>query len=236
MFDMSKHYDKVYESTGEFIDLSSFSGWPRNRYEATVKFIGRGKRVLDIGCGNGLILYALRTRFDELHGIELSPVRASQAEAVLRKSGKSFSIKVLDITTERELPVDYYDAIISNDVIEHVVNIMDYMEHVARILRPGGRLILTTPNIGYLRYRLALLLGKFPSTGGGDEGFSNRPGELFDAGHLHYFTFHMLERLCRLYGITAIRRVGYGRLGSLHNLFPSLLSGAACVIGQKSSL
>jgi hypothetical protein len=78
-----------------------------------------------------------------------------------------------------------------------------------------------------------LLFGKFPATAGADEGFDVRPGELYDGGHLHYFTFSTLERLFARMGIEVYQRVGFGRLGRLHNFIPQLLSGAACIVGRK---
>src|SRR5262249_720043 len=97
----------------------------------------------------------------------------------------------------------------------------------------GGTLITSTPNIAYLRYRLSLLFGKFPGTAAANEGFAVRPGEMYDGGHLHYFTFNTLERLYRMNGIEPTKRVGMGRLGRIQNIAPSLLSGTAQVVGVK---
>jgi hypothetical protein len=87
--------------------------------------------------------------------------------------------------------------------------------------------------IAELRRRLKLLFGTFPSTSGSNEGIEVREGELFDSGHVHYFTLSMLEKLYRKYGIKPLYRYGFGRLGHLHNLRPSLLSSAICIKGVK---
>jgi SAM-dependent methyltransferase len=192
----------------------------------------RGK-VLEVGCGNGSVLYSLRGCFEELCGVELSSLRADVARRLLMGVEVSVDIRNGDVEEGLEWPDGYFDVVISADVIEHVVDIWTAASEMARLLRPGGTLICSTPNIAYLPRRLALLLGKFPATAGSDEGFGVRDGELYDGGHLHYFTFSTLERLFALNGIRTIQKLGFGRLGRLHNLYPQLFSGAACIVGRK---
>lgn len=231
---LAEHYDRLYD--GEPLPQNGIviHGWPRNRHEALLFLARQSKgRVLDVGCGNGSVLYYLRQYFDELCGVELSALRADSARRLLQRTDARFDIRSGNIEEGLEWPDNYFDVIVSADVIEHVVDIWSAAAEMARLIRPGGTLICSTPNIAYLPRRLALLMGRFPSTAGDDEGFSVRDGELYDGGHLHYFTYSTLERLFARNGVEIIRRFGFGRLGRLHNLCPQLLSGAVCIVGKK---
>ncbi len=88
---MSDRYDGFYRTAltrERFVDVS-VRGWPCNRSEAILAHAGHGAAVLDVGCGNGQLLYQLRTRFERLMGIEYSAHRLEQARVNLE--GLSFS-------------------------------------------------------------------------------------------------------------------------------------------------
>jgi len=230
---LSGSYNAIYEN--EVIDLKEMEvNWPRNRWEALIKWSGSGKRLLEIGAGSGCVLYNLRNRFEELLGLELSPVRVKKArKAFCDKGIDNVQIIVGNIEDRLDFPDGYFDCIVWADVIEHIIDLWAAMKEIRRLLQKKGCLLTTTPNIAELRRRLKLLFGTFPSTSGGNEGIDVREGELFDGGHVHYFTFSMLEKLYRKYGIEPLHRYGFGRLGRLHNLRPSLLSSAICVKGIR---
>ena len=225
-------YDAVYSRGAQEVRIRE-SGWPRNRYEAVLRLAPRGRRVLDVGCGDGDVLAALAPRFEFLAGVELSPNRAENARARLSACGAHFDIAQVNL--EHGLPYDdcTFDCIVWADVVEHVVDVFGSMREVARALAPGGRLVTITPNIAGIRKRLTLLTGRFPSTSAASEGIAVRPGELFDGGHLHYFTFSSIEALYRRAGVEPERSMGFGRFGRLHDFRPTLLSGEVAVVGRK---
>ena len=230
---LEKSYNSIYDN--EVIDLKDIQvNWPRNREEALIKWVGSGKRLLEIGFGPGHVLYNLRNRFEELYGVELSSCRAEKAKDAFQDAGvANVQVTTGNIEDGLDFPDGYFDCIVWADVIEHVMNLWAAMKEIRRLLRKGGCLLTTTPNIAELRRRLKLLFGTFPSTSGGNEGIDVRKGELFDGGHVHYFTFSMLGKLYRKYEFEPLHRYGFGRLGHLHNLWPSLLSSAVCVKGVK---
>ncbi|HEY3347549.1 MAG TPA: class I SAM-dependent methyltransferase [Nitrospirota bacterium] len=208
--------------------------FPRNTREAMVRLCPFGERVLEIGFGDGKVLYNLRGKFKNLFGVEISAQRCSKTLAALKEKNIPAECFVQSIEDGLNFPAGFFDVIIWSDVIEHVMNVWKAMEEVSRLLAKGGTLITATPNMAFIVRRLRLMMGRFPSTCVKDEGLRiTREGELFDGGHLHYFTFGSIERLYWKYGIRPQLRVGFGRFGRLHNLHPSLLSGVACVVGQK---
>lgn len=227
-------YDGVYrdEEPGNQ-ELAMTDRWPRTRFEAAVRFAGSGKRVLDVGCGNGLVLYNLRHRFRELFGVELSLVRVESASQALK--GLNSVIMHANIEQGVHFANDFFDAVTCIDTLEHFVDVFTAVKEMTRVLKPDGRLVIVTPNVARLDRRLRFLfLGRFPTTSAGNEGCDTRtPDELLDGGHLHYFTFSMLEKLLARYEYRRVRRYGLGRLGRIHNCMPSLLSGTCALVAVK---
>jgi methionine biosynthesis protein MetW len=225
-------YDDVYQGKKPGRQDLDLARWPRNRLEACVANAPPGGRVLDVGCGNGKLLYNLRHKFDELCGIEFAATRVEIAALALE--GLDGDVRQGNI--EERLPWDdgYFDVIVLSDVIEHVVNLWPAMEEISRLLKPDGHVVLSTPNIACLKARLLLLLGVFPASKP-KEGFALRTNaELHDGGHVHYFTFSMLDHLFARYGFAKVEKFGLGRFGRLHNLRPQLLSSACMVVASRS--
>ena len=228
---LERGYDAVYQGKDPGRWDLNLDRWPHNRLEACALSAPPGERVLDIGCGNGLLLYNVRDKFDELCGIEFSGARAGIAAEALE--GLNGDIRQGNIEERLDWDDGYFDVIVLSDVIEHIVNLWPAMEEITRLLKPNGHVVISTPNIASLRARVSLLMGVFPSSKP-QEGFKLRvDAEPHDGGHVHYFTFSMLDRLFERYGYSEVRRFGFGRFGRLHNLRPTLLSGSCHVVARK---
>jgi len=87
--------------------------WPRNRHEALVYFTNKGgRRILDIGCGNGLVLYNIDKRFECLTGIEMSEDLCKKARNNLAEFGDSVEILNDRIENGLKKPDGWFDTII----------------------------------------------------------------------------------------------------------------------------
>lgn len=99
-------------------------------------------KVLDVGCGRGLLLNKLRERGWEPYGTELSEEAASYARDKLS----------LPVTTqaleEAGFPDNEFDAVILWHVLEHVRSPRAMLREISRILKPGGALLVAVPNFG----------------------------------------------------------------------------------------
>jgi SAM-dependent methyltransferase len=99
-------------------------------------------RILENGCGLGLYLEHLAPYGGQLIGLEYDLDRAQEA--------KNASDQILGAAGERlPFPSDYFDLIISNEVIEHVIDDQKAIREMARTLKPGGRILLFCPNRWY---------------------------------------------------------------------------------------
>lgn len=229
---MKEKYDKFYHTSLKKEDLRDIilGRWPKNRIEAIMAVKGEGETILDIGCGSGHLLYQFRYRFKKLIGLEYSQHRLAQAEINL----EDFCFMPIQGTAEdlSVLASNSIDHAVSADTIEHIPDVYKAVEEMYRVLKPGGLLVLNTPNIAFLKKRVLLMTGRFPSTSQINEGLGS--DILFDGGHLHYFSFRSLRLLLEKFGFKMVKKIGYGRLGVIHNFWPSLLSGGIQWVGTKN--
>jgi 2-polyprenyl-3-methyl-5-hydroxy-6-metoxy-1,4-benzoquinol methylase len=107
-----------------------------------------GACLLDAPCGRAALTLALQEKGFNAIGADVD----RQAESVL---GNSFA----PVNLDRDLPWpdQTFDAVVSTEGIEHLENHFSFLREMGRILKPGGVLILTTPNITALRSRVRFL-------------------------------------------------------------------------------
>jgi SAM-dependent methyltransferase len=110
-------------------------------------FVGKG-RVLDVGCGAGLFLASMAARGWTTVGVEPNRAYAHALRSEHHLNVISGGIEALGPRSEP------FDAVTMFDVIEHVPDPLDTLAHVRRLVRPGGVLVLTTPNVLSLERRL----------------------------------------------------------------------------------
>jgi 2-polyprenyl-3-methyl-5-hydroxy-6-metoxy-1,4-benzoquinol methylase len=127
----------------------------RVREVEAVEEVGRGvptapqqRRVLDVGCGRGVLLQEFRCRGWEVQGTELSEQAASYARQSLKIPVELGSLE--DI----RFPANHFDAIILWHVLEHVTDPRSLLAEINRILKPGGVLLVSVPNFDSFEARV----------------------------------------------------------------------------------
>ena len=232
---LSEYYNKKYSAEGVLTPPDIvMKKYPRNRFEATIRWVEPGRRLLDIGAGSGSIVKALRSKFEECIATEIAEPRI---KALKNYFAHDSHIKILQHDIESQVlpfPHEYFDTVLLIDVIEHVIDPVSVLREINRVLVRGGKLYMHTPNIAKWTRRIKLLFGYFPSTASMREGFTQyqtkEPTCLYDEGHLHYFTFRSLTRLLKERAhFSAVIRRGYGPLKILCELWPTLLSDVVLI-------
>ena len=105
-------------------------------------------RVLEVGCLDGRYLERLRDRGWSVAGIDIQPQEKPY---------------IVEHDASEQFPFESeFDVVVAAEVIEHVVDTDRFLANCAAVLKPGGLLILTTPNLLFGPNRLLMLLGKRP--------------------------------------------------------------------------
>jgi SAM-dependent methyltransferase len=116
--------------------------------------------LLDVGCweGEATARYA-RALGSAAYGIEFFEAQARAAEA------RGVTVARLDLESAAFPWADgSMDAVVCNQVFEHLKNVWRPMSEIHRVLRPGGWLALSVPNLGSLHNRVLLALGRQPTS------------------------------------------------------------------------
>lgn len=108
----------------------------------------RKGKLLDVGCGNGHFLFRMRGAGWEVLGVENDRVAVQQA-------ADQYGIRVIPLTLqEAALPEASVDAVTLSHVIEHVHDPVGLLSECRRVLRPGGHVVVVTPNVECWGHRL----------------------------------------------------------------------------------
>lgn len=151
---LEKAYDASYYGTKETKFEAGpiekvLDGFRKQRAKKLARNLPPKARVLDIGCGNGNFLEYLSSIDNyELHGIERDTAAAARA-----MSKQGMTIKTSPLLCG-DYPNDYFDAVTMFHVFEHLDNPRETLSVIDSILKPGGILYLSFPNIDSLQARL----------------------------------------------------------------------------------
>jgi len=116
------------------------------RLQEILSFLGNlnGKRIIDVGCGKGRFLRALKRRFptSHLYGLDISEKMLSYCP----DGTETICGNILDI----RLPDDSFDCVYCVEALEHAVRIESAVREMVRLLKPGGKIIIIDKNIAKL--------------------------------------------------------------------------------------
>ena len=193
----------------------------------------RVERLLDIGCGDGNHLSYLAAYADKVYGSDYNIVRLARAKPNnhMRGSAAGYVLFLADIL---DYPVcdNFFDIVFFNHALEHISQDVKALQTVYRILKPGGLLVLGTPNEGVWWWQLAYRL---------------QPASLKNSDHVQFYTAEILSKRVRESGfqVREVKHMGWGpplwwldarvrRYEVLDDLFEVL--GKALIPTQASSL
>lgn len=157
------------------------------------RWIAPGSRVLDLGCGDGTLLDALRgSRGIEGYGIEIDAAKITQCIAR--------GINVIEADLDRGL-ADFPDKSFDTVLMTNSLQALRRPDRtIAEMLRIGRECVVTFPNFGNIRTRVALVAkGRMPVT-------RQLPYEWYDTPNIHFCTVRDFEALCRQLGTRILDR------------------------------
>ena len=210
------------------------SGDARSRQQAQLLAAALGAPgalVVDVGCGDGT---AAATAGPILAGHRIVGVDWSQD--ALRRARPRLAHVVRGELDHGGLPFadGCADAVLFSEVVEHLVDPDRALDELRRILRPGGHLMLSTPNLAAWYNRALLLAGWQPVFSEVSlRGIHGRPGSEV-VGHLRLFTARALRSFLLSAGFEDVRITGAPFHGVPRGL--RLIDRAACAVPSAASI
>ena len=120
-------------------ESKGFNAWFNGEHRSAFHWIPKNVKVLDIGCGFGETLGYYKARGCEVYGVETD----ENIKQVAEQYGFNIHIGLFDAKIYEP---SYFDYITMDQVIEHIPDPIETLQGIARILKPGGLAILSTPN------------------------------------------------------------------------------------------
>jgi SAM-dependent methyltransferase len=174
--------------------------------------------ILDLGCDDGerTLRFARAARASEVHGVELVEARASLAEE------RGIRVAIGDLRDPLTFEDARFDAVVSNQVIEHLANTDRFIAEVHRVLKPGGVAVVSTENLASWHNIAALVFGWQPfsltNVSSTRSGLGNpvalhraddQPG-MESWQHVQVFSFRGLRELFEAHGLVVDKMLGAG--------------------------
>ncbi len=192
----------------------------RRHIDALTRGLRPGARVLDVGCGRGVLLGPLADRGFEVHGQEISAEAARGADPRARIA---IAMNLKDVGYE----AGYFDEVVIWHVLEHLQDPRGTIEEIHRVLAPGGRIAVSVPNFSSFQAR---------ATGAGWF-------HLDLPRHLYHFPLKALERLLVRVGFRvterhhfSLRQNPFGWIQSwLNDFTPLPRNGLYTLLHQRGS-
>ena len=186
----------------------------RRDIEHIIDWVPNESRVLDLGCGEGELLEAL---------IDAKQVSGVGVDIDISNVARALDRGLQVLQQDMELGLDNFstksfDAVIVAYSLQVLSQPHELLDRVADI---GIEVIVSFPNFGHWRSRLALLLGgKMPKT-------RSLPYNWYDTPNIHFCTIADFEALCRELQITILEKRTMGPVNLLSSLWPNLFAKSA---------
>jgi 2-polyprenyl-6-hydroxyphenyl methylase/3-demethylubiquinone-9 3-methyltransferase len=198
---VAQYYQTYWESTDDVSkgDVTT----PRRRaklLDVLACNLSPGDAVLDLGCGAGIF-----TRWIQEAGFQATGVDVAENALERARKNAAPQCQFLLMGPDGKIPGadEQYHAVWSTEVIEHVLDVSQFLREIHRVLRPKGLVILTTPYHGLLK-NLLIVLRKF-------DGHFDPEGP-----HIRFFDKRGLDRCLRKAGFIPLLWQGIGRIWPLY--------------------
>lgn len=161
-----------------------------NPHGYALRMIGYNQRVLELGAAAGDVTRALAAQNCEVTVVEYDPAN----EADLGTVAHSTVIGDLNDPALFDRLTGPFDVVLAGDVLEHLLDPDGVLKRAAQLLAPGGRVVVSLPNVAHADVRISLLQGRF----------DYRPLGLLDKTHIRFFTRKTINQLVAQAGLMIV--------------------------------
>ena len=148
-----------WDPEGEFAPLHRLNPLRAGYVAGRVKL--QDARVLDVGCGGGLLAEALARHGAHVTGIDLSPAAIEVADLHALAEGLDVRYRCVDVASLIGAEHDSYDVVVCMELIEHVPDPAALLASLAALVRSGGTVFVSTLNRTARSFGLAIVAAEY---------------------------------------------------------------------------
>jgi len=176
---------------------------PHSPHNIIPKLIEPNNTVLDLGCNNGVLGIKLKHNNNIIDGVDINNKYFKKAKPYYRHLYTQDLSKPLILKHK-------YNYIVLSDILEHLPHPDYLLNQLSKLLKPGGKIIVSLPNIARLEIRIKLLFGIFDYS----------PG-ILSPDHLRFFTKDSAIKLLNNSGFSTQKIIPTG-FGHMINILPTI--------------
>jgi len=178
----------MFEGTQDMVWDQFTSGRYRVMRELLSQVTMPDMTILDLGAGRDAISSQIKCRSHVLLDIV-----ATTAPSVV--CNFSHGLPLCD---------DSVDVVVAGEILEHMTESRRFLQEIRRVLRSGGWLVLSVPNIASLKYRLAFLTGRIPALAARADYTYEPDNPAYPRGHVRDYSFAEMRRVLADYGFRVV--------------------------------
>jgi methionine biosynthesis protein MetW len=155
----TEYNDKIWRNKMSSSEYQTLEKRWRSRWDFAQMHVPCGSKVLDVGCGDGVLgEFLTKEKSCEVYGLDISSLALDLSKT------KGVVTYLCDVSHD---PFPFgdktFDVVIMTCILEHIPFPEHTLEESKRVLKYGGLMIVTIPNATHIRNRLELLMGRMPS-------------------------------------------------------------------------
>jgi|SRR3989344_2892384 len=181
------------------------------------KLIGTGKKILDLGCRDGVITKYF-VEGNDVNGVDIDAGALENAKSALNIKTVHFDLNQADWPLERGI----FDAVVATEIVEHLYFPEAFLKRISNLIKPGGFLVGSVPNAFSLKCRIKYV-------------FADKRGTpLQDPMHINQFSWQEFKKLLKN-DFVEIKLFPLGKkYGGLTKIFPGLFAHSIAFSATKT--
>ncbi len=186
-FDYVNHYKIDAEEFDYFEERTGATEHDERRVHEYIisKIEENVKSILDVGAGSAWVADYFVKNSVKVTSLDLSKINVTKAKEIVPENLHS---QIVADSFKLPIKNNSYDIVIASEIIEHVISPKDFVNELFRVVKPGGKLIITTPYKEKLRYYLCIHCNKKTPV----------------HAHIHSFDENKLISLCDSQGLSDV--------------------------------